>query len=213
MELQSVPADGRTRAPAAPPTRRPLSSASSISREYAIARRRGEKEHGEAGKDLGMEPPPPASHFKRLEGNDAPALRFEILHRSRKEGSFARVGLLHTAHGTVQTPGFVPVATNGALKCADLRRADAAGAELVFSNAYHLLLSPGPEVIERAGGLHAFAGRAKGKSFITDSGGFQIFSMLAGAAAADLRGERREWVSRLRAKQEKERKLRTLTEY
>lgn len=98
----------------------------------------------------------------------------EILHTSKCEGSRARVGRLHTPHGTVETPGFVVVGTNGAVKFVDHHDADAAGMELMFSNTLHLMLHPGTETIADAGGLHTYMNRQK--PLITDSGGFQIFS-------------------------------------
>lgn len=72
--------------------------------------------------------------------------RYELIHQSKK--SNARVGRIHTPHGIIDCPGFVAVATNGALKGLDFRQADEAGQQLVFCNSYHLLLQPGPEVIE-----------------------------------------------------------------
>lgn len=99
---------------------------------------------------------------------------FELLHQSRR--SRARVGRIHTPHGVVDTPGFVAVATNGALKFVDHRQADEAGQQLMFCNTYHLLLHPGSEVVRGAGGLHRFMNRLN-RPLITDSGGFQIFSM------------------------------------
>lgn len=72
--------------------------------------------------------------------------RYELIYQSKI--SNARVGRIHTPHGVIDTPGFVAVATNGALKGLDFRQADEAGQQLVFCNSYHLLLQPGPEVIE-----------------------------------------------------------------
>jgi len=100
---------------------------------------------------------------------------FEVLHRSRKPGSRARIGVIHTPHGDIETPAFVPVGTNGALKGVTSAQADDCGVQLMFSNTYHLLVHPGPEVIEQAGGLHKFMGRRG--PIITDSGGFQLFSL------------------------------------
>eukprot|EP00559_Dactyliosolen_fragilissimus_P002953 CAMPEP_0184862576 /NCGR_PEP_ID=MMETSP0580-20130426/7026_1 /TAXON_ID=1118495 /ORGANISM="Dactyliosolen fragilissimus" /LENGTH=255 /DNA_ID=CAMNT_0027360509 /DNA_START=407 /DNA_END=1171 /DNA_ORIENTATION=- len=102
----------------------------------------------------------------------------------------ARVGRIHTPHGIIDTPGFVAVATNGALKGLDMREADAAGQQLVFCNSYHLLLQPGPEIIEAAGGLHKFIHRPNGP-LITDSGGFQVFSLAYGSVqeSLDTQGE------------------------
>ena len=86
----------------------------------------------------------------------------------------------------VDTPGFVAVATNAALKAVDIQDADAAGQQLVFANSYHLMLQPGPEVIAQAGGLHKFMHREGGGPIITDSGGFQIFSLAHGSVHNDV---------------------------
>ena len=87
----------------------------------------------------------------------------------------ARAGVLHTAHGEVQTPVFMPVGTQGAVK--GLRQGDLEelGAEIVLGNTYHLLLRPGDELIARRGGLHRFIGW--NRPILTDSGGFQVFSL------------------------------------
>ena len=82
---------------------------------------------------------------------------------------------MHTPHGVVDTPGFVAVGTNAALKFVEHRDADAAGLQLMFANTFHLLVHPGPDVVAAAGGLHKFMGRDR--PIITDSGGFQIFSL------------------------------------
>lgn len=71
--------------------------------------------------------------------------RYELIYQSKI--SNARVGRIHTPHGIIDTPGFVAVATNGALKGVDFRQADEAGQQLVFCNSYHLMLQPGPEII------------------------------------------------------------------
>src|SRR5436190_10035425 len=87
----------------------------------------------------------------------------------------ARCGRLTTAHGVIETPVFMPVGTRGAVKALapdDLR---AAGARLVLANTYHLLLRPGHELIRALGGLHRFMGW--GGALLTDSGGFQVWSL------------------------------------
>lgn len=89
------------------------------------------------------------------------------------------MGIIETPHGVIHTPGFVPVATNASLKAVDTKTADHIGCELIFCNTYHLMLHPGAETVRDMGGLHKFMNR-KG-ALITDSGGFQIFSMEAGA--------------------------------
>jgi queuine tRNA-ribosyltransferase len=87
----------------------------------------------------------------------------------------ARRGELRTPHGVVQTPAFMPVGTQGAVKA--LRHADleSLGAEIVLGNTYHLFLRPGDELIARRGGLHRFIGWRR--PILTDSGGFQVFSL------------------------------------
>lgn len=109
--------------------------------------------------------------------------RFEILHRSKK--SRARVGKIYTPHGVIDTPNFVAVGTNGTLKALDNRMVDSIGLQLMFCNTYHLLLQPGPQVVERAGGLHKFINRKM--PIITDSGGFQVFSLAYGSVASELK--------------------------
>ncbi|HKT82038.1 MAG TPA: tRNA guanosine(34) transglycosylase Tgt [Vicinamibacterales bacterium] len=89
----------------------------------------------------------------------------------------ARRGLMTTAHGTVQTPAFMPVGTQGAVKGVMHRDLLAAGAEILLSNTYHLHLRPGDELVGRRGGLHAFIGWER--PLLTDSGGYQVFSLSA----------------------------------
>jgi queuine tRNA-ribosyltransferase len=109
--------------------------------------------------------------------------RFEILHQSRI--SQARVGRIHTSHGIIETPGFVPVGTNATLKALDPKVLDDVGVQLLFCNTYHLLLHPGPETIKAAGGLHGFMNRQA--PIITDSGGFQVFSLAYGSVHDELK--------------------------
>ena len=87
----------------------------------------------------------------------------------------ARRGTLSLAHGVVETPAFMPVGTRGAIKALTFADVDAIGAEIVLANTYHLHLRPGDEAIARAGGLHAFTGWHK--PMLTDSGGYQVFSL------------------------------------
>ena len=101
--------------------------------------------------------------------------KFEVIHRSKKPGSRARVGRITTPHGIIETPAFVPVGTNAALKCLDERHAREADVRLMFCNTYHLLVHPGPKIVEGAGGLHKWMGHEG--ALITDSGGFQVFSL------------------------------------
>ena len=89
----------------------------------------------------------------------------------------ARRGVLHTAHGIVHTPIFMPVGTVGSVKAIAPDDLDAVGAEIILGNTYHLYLRPGDELIARRGGLHEF--NAWRKPILTDSGGFQVFSLSA----------------------------------
>ncbi|MHA1570032.1 MAG: tRNA guanosine(34) transglycosylase Tgt [Alphaproteobacteria bacterium] len=91
------------------------------------------------------------------------------------ERTQARVGRLHTPHGPVDTPVFMPVGTAGSVKTLDNRDLDELGAQIILANTYHLFLRPGHEIVRQLGGLHGFAGRPK--PYLTDSGGFQIFSL------------------------------------
>ena len=87
----------------------------------------------------------------------------------------ARRGEMTTPHGLVQTPAFMPVGTQGAVKGVTHRDLDACGADILLSNTYHLYLRPGDELIARRGGLHRFIGW--NKPILTDSGGYQVFSL------------------------------------
>lgn len=89
----------------------------------------------------------------------------------------ARRGRLHTPHGTVETPAFMPVGTQATVKAMQLRDVAATGTEVVLGNTYHLMLRPGADRVERLGGLHAFMGWDK--TILTDSGGFQVMSLAA----------------------------------
>jgi queuine tRNA-ribosyltransferase len=90
-------------------------------------------------------------------------------------GCRARSGVLATPHGAVETPLFMPVGTQAALKTMPPELVEAAGAKIVLANTYHLHLQPGPAVVKRCGGLHSFMGW--GGPILTDSGGFQVFSL------------------------------------
>jgi len=87
----------------------------------------------------------------------------------------ARAGILKTAHGDVKTPAFMPVGTHGTVKTLSAQELKEVGAQIVLSNAYHLYLRPGEEVIKAAGGLHKFMGWDG--PILTDSGGYQVFSI------------------------------------
>jgi queuine tRNA-ribosyltransferase len=101
------------------------------------------------------------------------SFNFKITHTS---GS-ARRGEMQTAHGTVDTPAFMAVGTQGAVKAVTHRDLDALGAQIMLANTYHLYLRPGADRIARLGGLHKFI--AWNKPILTDSGGYQVFSLAA----------------------------------
>ena len=90
-------------------------------------------------------------------------------------GSEARRGRLTTAHGLVETPVFMPVGTRATVKTLDSSDLNQLQSQVILGNTYHLNLRPGTEIIEAAGGLHSFMGWEK--PILTDSGGFQVFSL------------------------------------
>ena len=95
------------------------------------------------------------------------------------------MGKIHTPHGVIDTPNFVAVGTNGTIKALDNALVSEIGLQLMFCNTYHLLLQPGTEVVRQGGGLHKFINRQL--PIITDSGGFQVFSLAYGSVADELK--------------------------
>jgi queuine tRNA-ribosyltransferase len=116
--------------------------------------------------------------------HDPQRLRFEV---EAVDGA-ARTARLITPHGTVETPAFIPLATRGTVRALDVRDVEDLGYELVLGNTFHLFLAPGAERIERRGGLHRFMGWDR--AIITDSGGFQVFSLAHGTVADEIKGRR-----------------------
>ncbi|MGH2898095.1 MAG: tRNA guanosine(34) transglycosylase Tgt, partial [Solirubrobacteraceae bacterium] len=105
---------------------------------------------------------------------------------SRDPGSRARAGILATPHGDIRTPAFVPLATKGAVKGLEAREVAALGYDIVLGNTFHLFLEPGADLVAHFGGLHEFMGWRH--PIITDSGGFQVFSMGHGTVADEIKG-------------------------
>ena len=105
------------------------------------------------------------------------AFRYELLHRD----GHARQGVLHTPHGTIETPAFMPVGTQATVKGVLPQQLREIGAQIILGNTYHLLLRPGLERIRAAGGLAEFMGwrRDGARAMLTDSGGYQVMSLAA----------------------------------
>lgn len=100
-------------------------------------------------------------------------MEFKILKKSKK--SRARLGILKTAHGEVETPAIVPVATQGTVKTLMTEDVERTGTQLLIANTFHLHLKPGEDIVKENGGLHKFMNW--GRPLMTDSGGFQVFSL------------------------------------
>lgn len=101
------------------------------------------------------------------------AVTYELIHRDQK--TRARRGRITTPHGTIETPVFMPVGTQATVKAMKPEDVEATGAEIILGNTYHLYLRPGEDIVREAGGLHKFMNW--NKSILTDSGGFQVFSL------------------------------------
>ncbi len=100
-------------------------------------------------------------------------IKFQILHQD--SNCAARLGLLKTAHGEVETPAFMPIGTTGAVKGITPKQLKQTGTSIILANTYHLMLRPGVETIAKLGGLHKFM--AWDRPILTDSGGYQVFSL------------------------------------
>ena len=103
----------------------------------------------------------------------SPMIEFKILKKSKH--SWARLGLLKTSNGEVETPSLVPVATRASIKTLTSEEAAAAKCRILIANTFHLHLKPGEEIVKKAGGLHNFMNW--NRPLMTDSGGFQVFSL------------------------------------
>ncbi len=98
---------------------------------------------------------------------------FDLIKKDAK--THARRGVVHTPHGDIQTPIFMPVGTQATVKGMTPRELNEVGSQIILSNTYHLHIRPGEELIREAGGLHKFM--SWDKPILTDSGGFQVFSL------------------------------------
>ena len=104
-----------------------------------------------------------------------PAVTYELLHVDKNSG--ARRGVVHTPHGDIQTPVFMPVGTQATVKSMTPEELKEIGAQIILSNTYHLYLRPGQDIVKEAGGLHKFMNWDR--PILTDCGGFQVFSLAA----------------------------------
>lgn len=111
---------------------------------------------------------------------------FEITHKD--QGSYARLGILKTPHGNIETPNFIFCATKAAMKGITPQQMRECGTQIILSNTYHLMLQPGGEIVEKMGGLQKYTGW--NGPMLTDSGGFQIFSLGFGSVANEIKGKR-----------------------
>lgn len=102
-----------------------------------------------------------------------PAIKYRLIKKEKHTG--ARLGEIITPHGTFETPMFMPVGTQASVKSLAPEELESMGANIILSNTYHLWLRPGENIVEEAGGLHKFMNWDKG--ILTDSGGFQVFSL------------------------------------
>lgn len=114
-------------------------------------------------------------------------LRFDITHQSTR--SNARCGLLHTPSGTIETPNFIFCATKASLKGLSTQQLRDVGVDMILSNTYHLMLQPGADLVANMGGLHTFTDWQG--PMLTDSGGFQVFSLGHGGVADEIKGRSR----------------------
>ncbi|HYD17144.1 MAG TPA: tRNA guanosine(34) transglycosylase Tgt, partial [Patescibacteria group bacterium] len=110
---------------------------------------------------------------------------FQITHKDKN--SYARTGRLTTPHGTIETPNFIFCGTKASVKGLSPKQLRAEQVDIILSNTYHLMLSPGPDLVAEMGGLHKFM-NWDGPMF-TDSGGFQIFSLGHGSVADEIKGK------------------------
>lgn len=102
-----------------------------------------------------------------------PAIRYEHIKTCKQSG--ARLGIVHTPHGSFETPAFMPVGTQATVKTMSPEELKEMGAGIILSNTYHLWLRPGNDIVKEAGGLHQFMNWDR--PILTDSGGFQVFSL------------------------------------
>jgi len=119
---------------------------------------------------------------------DYPNFDFDITHRDEKSG--ARIGQLKTPHGTIETPNYIFCGTKATVKNVSPCQLKEAQTDIILSNTYHLMLQPGADLIEKMGGLHKFMNW--NGPMLTDSGGFQVFSLGEGTMANEIKGRAKQ---------------------
>lgn len=130
-------------------------------------------------------PPLPETFDTKIE---YPNFGFEILHNDPKSG--ARIGKLTTPHGVIETPNYIFCGTKATVKNLSPYQMREAKTDIILANTYHLMIQPGADLIEKMGGLHKFTGW--NGPMLTDSGGFQVFSMGNGSCADEIKGRNRK---------------------
>ena len=115
---------------------------------------------------------------------DYPNFSFEVTHEDPKSG--ARLGLLHTPHGTIETPNYIFCGTKASIKNLSPMQMKEAKTDIILANTYHLMIQPGADLVQKMGGLHKFMNW--NGPMLTDSGGFQVFSMGHGSCADEIKG-------------------------
>lgn len=115
--------------------------------------------------------------------------QFSFSYRAKSMKHRGRLGVLSTPHGSLETPAFIFCATKATVKALTIDQVKKADTQIILSNTYHLMLQPGSSIIKKMGGLHQFCGW-KGP-MLTDSGGFQIFSLGHGSVADEIKGSKR----------------------
>ncbi|PWU07083.1 MAG: tRNA guanosine(34) transglycosylase Tgt [Verrucomicrobia bacterium] len=121
-----------------------------------------------------------------------PNFNFKLI--AQDKSTKARCGVLETPHGTIETPNFIFCGTKAAIKGVSTAQAKEAGVDIILSNTYHLLIQPGPDMVAAHGGLHKMMNWDG--PMLTDSGGFQIFSLGHGGVAQEIKGKNRTQVPR-----------------
>ncbi|MDX5596848.1 MAG: tRNA-guanine transglycosylase, partial [Wolbachia endosymbiont of Andrena labialis] len=117
-------------------------------------------------------------------------MKEEFAFKIIKQSGSARVGIIKTPNGNIETPAFIFCATKAAIKAADIERIREEGTQIILSNTYHLMLQPGENTVAKLGGLHKMMGW--NGPMLTDSGGYQIFSLGHGSVSEEIKGIRKK---------------------